>query len=117
MFLESPSNISIYQENQDGQIAVLEGSNISLECSVNDGKPSVTLYWITEGTIVCHVNNTREIKYTLTASRQYHKRYFTCIANNTFYQIKRKTQIHIYCKALSIKPISIKVKENWSMRL
>ncbi|CAC5357928.1 HMCN [Mytilus coruscus] len=98
--LEPPLNISINPENQNGQIAVVEGSNIALECSVNDGKPSVTLYWTTGENIVYQRNKTEKIKYTLTASRQFHKRYFTCIANNTFYQIKRTTQIHLYLKPL-----------------
>ncbi|CAC5379483.1 FCER2 [Mytilus coruscus] len=89
--------LGIVNETGTGVILGNEGAKVTLECKAATVFPSVDLHWTTNGKIL-----TSSQSYTFTPIRNDHKRIFTCIANNTFYETRRSIQLVLHYKPYEI---------------
>ena len=96
---ESPTNIAVQTETEEGIIKATAGYPVTINCSVNSGIPNETMIWKYNHTVVA-VGGPALISYTFTPARKDHLQNLTCSAsNNNFSQAITKTiQLNVHCK-------------------
>jgi hypothetical protein len=96
---ESPTNIEVQAETEEGIIQVTAGYSVTINCSVNSGIPNETMIWKYNNTVVA-VGGPAFISFTFIPARKDHLKNLTCIASNSnFSQIITKTiQLNVHCK-------------------
>ena len=96
---ESPTNIAVQTETEEGITQATAGYPVTINCSVNSGMPNETMIWKYNNTVVV-VGGPAFISYTFTPARKDHLQNLTCSAsNNNFSQAITKTiQLNVHCK-------------------
>jgi hypothetical protein len=68
---ESPTNIAVQNETEEGIIHATAGYPVTINCSVNSGLPNETMIWNYNNTVVA-VGGPAFISYTFTPARKDH---------------------------------------------
>ena len=72
---ESPTNIAVQYETEEGMIQVTAGYYITIHCSVNGGIPKETIVWKYNNTIVA-IGGSAFLSHTFTPTRTDHLKKF-----------------------------------------
>ena len=98
---ESPTNIAVQPETEEGMIQATAGYSVTMNCSVNSGIPNETMIWKYNNTVVAY-GGPAFLSYTITPTRKDHLNNLTCSANNSnFSQAITKTiQHNVKCKCM-----------------
>lgn len=96
---ESPTNIAVQTETEEGIIQATAGYPVTIYCSVNSGIPNETMIWKYNNTVVA-VGGPAFISYTFTPARKDHLKNLTCSASNSNFSkaITRTIQLNVQCK-------------------
>lgn len=96
---ESPTNIAVQNETEEGIMQAVAEYSITMNCSVNSGIPKETIVWKHNNTIMV-IWGSAFLSNTLTPTRKDHLKNLTCSAsNNNFNQAITKTiQLNVQCK-------------------
>jgi hypothetical protein len=96
---ESPTNIAVQTETEEGIIQATAGYPVTINCSVNSGIPNEAMIWRYNNTVVA-VGGPAFISYTFTPARKDHLQNLTCSASNSNYNqaITKTIQLHVQCK-------------------
>ena len=98
---ESPTNIAVQNETEEGIIQATAGYSITMNCSVSSGIPNETMIWRYNNTVV-GVGGPAFISYTFTPTRKDHLKNLTCSASNSNFSlsITKTIQLHVKCKCM-----------------
>lgn len=90
-------NLKIENATQNNTLQVVEGSMLQLVCSVQSGKPTEILQWITNTTVIKEGGQNGIIIYRLNASSSDHMKIFICSAFNDAldHPIKKLVQLDV----------------------
>ena len=101
MNAESPKNIEVQNETEEGIIQATAGHPITMNCSVNSGIPKETIVWKYNNTIVA-IGGPAFLSYTFTPTRKDHLKNLTCSASNSNFShaITKTIQLNVQCKSM-----------------
>jgi hypothetical protein len=96
---ESPTNIAVQNETEEGIIQATAGYPVTINCSVNSGIPNETMIWNYNNTVVA-VGGPAFISFTFIPARKDHLKNLTCSASNSNFNqsITKTIQLNVHCK-------------------
>ena len=96
---ESPTNIAVQNETEEGIIQATAGYPVTINCFVSSGIPNETMIW-NYNNIVVAIGGPAFISYTFTPARKDHLKNLTCSASNSNFSqsITKTIQLNVHCK-------------------